>query len=322
MPRRPGHPCIYCLPNGVGPGHYTPATIKGQERLNLEFNLMDSTAINTVDATVSTQAPEVAPVVENLLQYLERTELAQKIIDIAMSQTNLPPRLRDDAAQDIRIMWMSRTPDVVRFEQSQIASYAHQIAKHAALRCRRELGSAVRLPGSAFRKRKDGSTYVQPGTIARPLDWDEMDEWFSMEDQPDAGVSMDTAPSFAPNDGEGLEDDHTYLGALGDGLMGESPMMVREGLDPMEALDGSTEQVEAGLVVGMDAEDERRHEEFNRISERLNPRTREIVARLIAGESLQAIQVAMAISPSIITREIRKAALELPELLGTVDSAA
>jgi hypothetical protein len=149
-----------------------------------------------------------------------------------------------------------------------------------------------------------------------------MDEWFSMEDQPDAGVSMDTAPSFAPNDGEGLEDDHTYLGALGDGLMGESPMMVREGLDPMEALDGSTEQVEAGLVVGMDAEDERRHEEFNRISEHLNPRTREIVARLIAGESLQAIQVAMAISPSIITREIRKAALELPELLGTVDSAA
>lgn len=283
---------------------------------------MDSTAINTVDATTSVQTPVATPLVENLLQYLERTELAQKIIDIAMSQTNLPPRLRDDAAQDIRIMWMSRTPDVVRFEQSQIASYAHQIAKHAALRCRRELGSAVRLPGSAFRKRKDGSTYVQPGTIARPLDWDEMDEWFSMEDQPDAGVAMDTGPSFAQNDGEGVEDDHTYLGALGDGPMGDSPMMAREGLDHMEALDGSVEHVEDGLVVGMDAEDERRMEEFNRISAHLNPRTREIVARLIAGESLQAIQLAMAISPSIITREIRKAALELPDLMGAVAAAA
>lgn len=279
---------------------------------------MDSNATPQTEATV-TEKPATP---ENLLQYLERTELAQKIIDIAMSQTNLPPRLRDDAAQEIRIMWMSRTPDVVRFEQSQIASYAHQIAKHAALRCRRELGSAVRLPGSAFRKRKDGSTYVQPGTIARPLDWDEMDEWFSMEDQPDAGVAMDTEPTFAAHDMDSGDGDHAYLGEIQDATLDAFPAAAREGADHMELLDGATEQVEDGLVIGMDAEDERRHEEFNRIAQHLNPRTREIVARLVAGESLQAIQIAMQISPGIITREIRKAAEELPSILSSLNPAA
>lgn len=282
-----------------------------------------NTAVTTVPATPEVAAVPATP--ENLLQYLERNELAQKIIDIAMSQTNLPPRLRDDAAQEIRMMWMSRVPDQVRFEQAQIASYAHQIAKHAALRCRRELGSAVRLPGSAFRKRKDGSTYVQPGTIARPLDWDEMDEWFSLEDQPEAGMALDAEATFntmAP-DMDGIDEDHTYLGQVSDEIQSGGLLHGgREGIDHMELLDADAEAIEDGLVVGMDAEDERRHEEFNRIAHLLNPRTREIVARLIAGESLQVIQVSMALSQGIITREIRKAAQELPELLTTLSAAA
>lgn len=289
----------------------------------MDSNVSPIESLCQVEAAATCAEREVP---ENLLEYLERCELAQKIIDIAMSQTNLPARLRDDAAQDIRMMWMSRTPDQVRFEQSQIASYAHQIAKHAALRCRRELGSAVRLPGSAFRKRKDGSTYVQPGTIARPLDWDEMDEWFSLEDQPEAGLSMDTEATFAAGgEGEEQDGDHTYLSHLGDAEgTGIGVMMVgnREGVDHMEILDQVEEVVEDGLVVGRDSEDERRHEEFNRIAAHLNPRTREIVARLIAGESLQTIQLAMEISQGIITREIRKAAQELPGLLESLKAAA
>lgn len=287
--------------------------INWQVAASLERLLMDTTtsAVETVPAT--TAKPE------NLLEYLERVSLAQKIIDIAVSQTNLPQRLKDDAAQDIKMMWMSRTPDQQRFEQSQIASYAHQIAKHAALRCRRELGSAVRLPGSAFRKRKDGSTYVQPGTIARPLDWDEMDEWFSLEDQPDAGMASGSASEAMGRDGI-EEGDHVYLGSdLADSPRGQQPLC--EGVDSMELHDRPDAPVDDELVVGLDAEDERRHEEFNRIARKLNPRARDIVARLIAGDSLHQIQAALGISPGIITREIRKASEELAQLTALKDAA-
>lgn len=264
----------------------------------------DETVVDVSTATPTGKA-------ENLLDYLERVQLAQKIIDISVSQTNLPQRLKDDAAQEIRIMWMSRIPDQKRFEQAQIASYAHRIAKHAALRCRRELGSAVRLPGSAFRKRKDGTTYVQPGTIARPLDWDEMDEWFNLEDQPDASLTTscgaDGIGGFIMPDGGG-NSENLYLGS-------DLSPVIHEGLDTMELADAAEVPLDAALVVGGDAEDERRLEEFNRLAHKLNPRARAIVSRLVAGESLHQIQAAMNISPGIVTREIRKAVTELNGIL-------
>lgn len=205
---------------------------------------------------------------ENLLQYLERNELATKIIDIALAQTMTPYHLRADAGQDIRVMWMSKTPDVERFERSQIAAYAHQMARHSALRCRRELGSAVRLPGSAFRKKKDGSTYVQPGTIARPLDWDEMDEWLSLEDQPDANsVGMRT-------DAEGGDED--------------------------------LEAAELEEVALEEAENERRHEVFLAAAESLTNRGRTILEKLLAGQSLAQIQAELQITPAAISREITR----------------
>lgn len=113
--------------------------------------------------------------------------LDRKIIDIACSQTQVGPDLRDDAAQEIRIMWSNLKPDTKNYKPGQIASYAHHMARHAALRCRRELGSAVRLPGSAFRKRKDGGTYVTPGVLAQALDWNELESWFQTDGTGDNG---------------------------------------------------------------------------------------------------------------------------------------
>lgn len=248
---------------------------------------------------------------ENLLDYLERKALAQKLIDIAISQTNCPPRLRDDAAQDIRIMWMGRMPDTQRYGESQIASYAHRIARHAALRCRRELGSACRLPGSAFRKRKDGSTYIQPGTIANPLSWDEMDEWFSLEDQPEAALNGNNCAQLA--EAMASEDSIVALDApvAADPLVADA---LAEGVDFMELADHTESGIEEELVVGHDSEDERRQEEFQAIAKHLNPRAREIIVRLLAGESLQIIQQSMCISQGIVTREIKRAAEELPQL--------
>ena len=115
--------------------------------------------------------------------------LDKKIIDIACSQTQVPAELRNDAGQEISLMWSQMTPDTSKYKPGQIAAYAHQMARHAALRLRRELGSSVRLPGSAFRKRKDGSSYVTPGVLASALDWNELESWFQTDDLTDGGPS-------------------------------------------------------------------------------------------------------------------------------------
>lgn len=157
--------------------------------------------MNTATATQTTAAPASAPKAASrarkevvppkhvpegmsVFEYLSqcRPPLADKIMDIACSQTGVPLPLKDDARQEIAIMWSQMTPDTDKFKPGQIAAYAHQMARHAALRTRRDLGSSVRLPGSAFRKRKDGSSYVTPGVLAAALDWNEMESWFNSED--------------------------------------------------------------------------------------------------------------------------------------------
>jgi hypothetical protein len=128
----------------------------------------------------------------SVFDYLKNCQppLDRKIIDIACSQSNVPADLREDAAQEISLMWATMKPDTVKYKPGQIAAYAHQMARHAALRLRRELGATVRLPGSAFRKRKDGTGYVTPGVLASALDWAELENWYQSEDSPDGfGVS-------------------------------------------------------------------------------------------------------------------------------------
>src|SRR5690606_9831826 len=115
--------------------------------------------------------------------YLARcqTPLERKIADIACSQTQVPNELREDAVQEIYEMWSNMRPDTKKYKPGQVASYAHQMARHAALRLRRQIGSATCLPGSAFRKRKDGSSYVTPGVLAAPVDWNELEAWFQTD---------------------------------------------------------------------------------------------------------------------------------------------
>lgn len=119
----------------------------------------------------------------SLFDYLSRCQppLVDKIIDIACSQVQVPPSLREDAHQEIAITWSQLKPDTKAFKPGQIAAYAHQMARHTALRVRRDLGAPVRLPGSAFRKRKDGTSYVTPGVLADALDWNEMETWFNAD---------------------------------------------------------------------------------------------------------------------------------------------
>lgn len=115
-----------------------------------------------------------------ILAYLEQVKLDRKIIDIAIAEMQTPNGLREDAVQEIRISWHQYKADL-NFKPSQIAAYAHRIAQHTVLRVLRELGAPVRLPGSAFRKKEDGSTYVNPGLLAAPLEWSKLDDWMDFE---------------------------------------------------------------------------------------------------------------------------------------------
>lgn len=101
--------------------------------------------------------------------------LVRKLTDIALAQTKVPISLREDAAQEIHLAWASYRADT-RLKPGQIASYANQIAHHACLRIRRELGLPVRLPGSAFRRKPDGNTQVDLRRFVDPLSWDEITE--------------------------------------------------------------------------------------------------------------------------------------------------
>jgi hypothetical protein len=135
--------------------------------------------------------PAVVTETMSVFDYLHECTppLDKKIIDIACSQSLVPDELRKDASQEIALMWSQMTPDTARYKPGQIAAYAHQMARHAALRVRRELGASVRLPGSAFRKRKDGSSYVTPGVLSSALDWNELENWFQTDDLTEGGMS-------------------------------------------------------------------------------------------------------------------------------------
>lgn len=134
-----------------------------------------------------------------MLDYLQQCTppLDKKIIDIACSRAHVMGELRRDAAQEIRAGWAMAKPDTARFKPGQIASYATSMARNACLLIRRELGSAVRLPGSAFRQRRDGSSYVTPGVLAQALDWNSIESWLLLEggegDALSASLSLEVA---------------------------------------------------------------------------------------------------------------------------------
>lgn len=117
-----------------------------------------------------------------LYEYLQQVGLVKKIVDIAIAQEKAPSHLRREYEQEIFTTWSQYKPDL-RFKPGQIAAYAHQAARHAVLRVRREIGGPVTLPSSAFRKKKDGTTYVTPGALAAPLNWNEMEDWLKLDDQ-------------------------------------------------------------------------------------------------------------------------------------------
>lgn len=270
-----------------------PASV-GEPTMNDEVNTKMEAGIEEMEeAVVETQRPaagtrrrsavvppaEVTPEM-SLHDYLLACTppLATKIIDIALAQTQVPPNLRDDAAQEIRMIWHDTKPDIKKYQPGQIASYAHRMARHAALHARRELGSAVRLPGSAFRKRKDGSSYVTPGVLATPLDWNELESWMQADDMTDAHtVGISAMPSF-------------------DDLI-ENPESSAEAVEAIEQ-----------------AREDNRMAQLERCKDKMTPRQYDIMALLIAGKSFEDILTAVDIKKGILMREVAIASSLLAEL--------
>lgn len=216
--------------------------------------------------------PTEVPTGMSLFDYLCQCQppLDQKIIDIACSQNQVPSKLKDDAAQEIRLMWTQLKPDTALYKPGQIAAYAHRMAGHAALRLRREVGAAVRLPGSAFRRRKDGSSYVTPGVLAEALEWDKLESWFST-DEPGG----DAAPST------------------------EAPMSDM-GLNPLQGPDDEP-------IVEEDEEAVARDERLDLIQQHrdeLTPRQYAIMESLINGETFDDVMKEREIKKGVLMREM------------------
>ncbi len=205
----------------------------------------------------------------SVFDYLRQCQppLDKKIIDIACSQSGVPMELKDDASQEISVMWSQMKPDTKKYKPGQIASYAHQMARHAALRLRRELGSSVRLPGSAFRKRKDGSSYVTPGVLAAALDWNELETWLQVDDR-----SLD-------------------VGALG----------------ISQDLSGALTEEDPSLVAAEDSDAQARAERLDRLDSHkddLTPRQYNVMRALIEGATYDEVMAECGIKKGVLMREI------------------
>jgi hypothetical protein len=235
-------------------------------------------ALNEEKRRKAVVPPKNATTGMNLFVYLNTCSppLDQKIVDIAIAQTAVPAELRGDAAQEIRLVWSTMKPDLSRFKPGQIASYAHRMAKHTALRLRRDLGSSVRLPGSAFRKRRDGSSYVTPGVLSVALDWNELEGW----------LDMDNASS-----------EDSVISGLGLGI-GEEDALAELG----------------GMVESYSSEDNEEEMLKHRIQvlesfkDQLTDRQFQILMRLSRGDTYEEIQAALAIKKGVMMRELNLAA--------------
>jgi hypothetical protein len=235
--------------------------------------------------------PAVAPATlskdASLFEYLAACQpaLDKKIIDIVLAQTKIPRDLRNDAAQEIRLAWSTLRPETLKFKPGQIASYAHRIATHSALRLRRELGCSVRLPGSAFRKRKDGSTYVTPGMLAVPLDWNELESWFNADGHAEGSEAAPCVAdaAFMPN------------------------------ITEMTATDSEEPSIDAE-----EATHALRLAALERNSRQLSRRQYKVMAHLIAGASLEDIESRVGLKKGHALREFTIAAAILgSEAMGT-----
>lgn len=216
-----------------------------------------------------------------LYDYLSQCEppLDRKLIEIACVQTGVPAELRNDAAQEILLMWSTMKPDTREFKPGQVASYAHRIARHACLRARRELGSSVRLPGSAFRKKKDGSSYLTPGVLAAPLNWDDLESWYQTGDQAEHDSALRNLFSQAES------------------------VMTTAG---PEAGNDEEEQEKA-----IRAE---RRKRLEKSKDRMSEQQYKIMSALVNGDDYETIMAALDIKRGVLLRELGVCATAVPDL--------
>jgi hypothetical protein len=83
----------------------------------------------------------------NLYDWLTAEGLLPKLTRIILAKANTPRHLTDDARQAAYEAWAKREMNPA-FERDQIACYAYRMGVHSVLKLRRELGAAVKLPGT------------------------------------------------------------------------------------------------------------------------------------------------------------------------------
>lgn len=125
-----------------------------------------------------------------------------RIAESAMRGCGAHPYMFDDLRQEIFAHWCSLTPDAT-FAPGEVANYAKVCAHNVGLDYLRNHGSACRLPGNAFRKRPDGTTYVSPGLLTAPIDYAALDSALNADDShlhPDAvGMPVEQVFDLSPS---------------------------------------------------------------------------------------------------------------------------
>ena len=116
----------------------------------------------------------------DLYNYLTEKNLLNKVVNISSQKGNMDEALKEDARQEIMILFFQTQIDLSMTEKSIIA-YAYKIAERCVGRVKKNMYNISKLPDSAFRTYKSVSgeekTLSTPANFIAPKDFSDIDEY-------------------------------------------------------------------------------------------------------------------------------------------------
>tara|TARA_R110002072_G_scaffold242737_2_gene401771 strand:+ start:2853 stop:3428 length:576 start_codon:yes stop_codon:yes gene_type:complete len=116
----------------------------------------------------------------DLYNYLSDKNLLNKVVSISSQKGNMDEALKEDARQEIMILFFQTQIDLSLNEKS-IIGYAYKIAENCVSRVKKNMYNISKLPDSAFRTYKtvagEEKTLSTPANFLAPKDFSDVDEY-------------------------------------------------------------------------------------------------------------------------------------------------
>mgnify|MGYP003627485522 CR=1 FL=1 len=116
----------------------------------------------------------------DLYNYLTEKNLLNKVVSISSQKGSMDEALKEDARQEIMILFFQTQIDLSMSKKS-IVAYAYKIAERCVGRVKKNMFNVSKLPDSAFRiyKTKEGEekTLSSPSNFLAPKDFGDVDEY-------------------------------------------------------------------------------------------------------------------------------------------------